>query len=188
MPALLTFERTVLPIGILALATLLVILRRQGRGWLYCLPRALFGLYLLVLIQFTLFPIPLPGTPESRQQASYILSRVNFIPFRFGGLFTLNFNIILRELGGNILLTVPLGLGLPFLTHFRLRAVPWLALMSGMIIESCQLMISLGIGAAYRGVDVNDVLLNAGGVIFGYALYWLLQWSFAEVINVFAKN
>lgn len=175
MPALLRFE-TVLPIGILALVILAVFLRRNGRGWGYCLARVIFGLYLLALVSFTLFPIPLAGTPESRTPAGTILARVNLIPLRFGGLFNLPRSAILRELGGNILLTVPFGLGLRFFANSRPRAVPWLAVLTGLSIEVCQLMVSLGVGAAYRSVDINDVFLNAGGVLLGHALYRL--WMF----------
>jgi glycopeptide antibiotics resistance protein len=42
-------------------------------------------------------------------------------------------------------------------------------------------MVSLGIGGAYRGVDINDVLLNAAGVLLGYAFFRTLSGLFSAL-------
>lgn len=147
-----------LPLGFSGLVVLLVVFRRRKRGQLYCFASAFFWLYLLALFGLTLFPIPIPDTLESRQTVSHILSRVNRIPFNFGGLFDLHLNVIRHEIVGNILLTAPFGLGFPFLVRIRARAVPWLTVTVGLVIETAQLLVSLAIGGAYRRVNINDVL------------------------------
>ncbi len=172
----LSFNEVALPLGLFGLLVLVFVLRIKKHNWLYCSVFALFYLYLLALIRMTLFPIPTPDTMESRQAVSYILSRVNLIPFNFGYLFKLHPNIIRYEIGGNILLTVPFGLGFPFLVQVSKRMVPWMSLAVGLSIESAQFLVSLAIGGAYRGVDINDVLLNAAGVLLGYFLYRACIW------------
>jgi len=175
---LFTFEENALPLGLSGLFVLLAVLQHRKKSWLYSLGFALFWLYLMALIALTLFPIPIPDTLESRQTVTHILSRVNLIPFNFGGLFELHPNVIRRELGGNILLTVPFGMGFPFLTRIRARTIPLLALSVGLVIETAQLSLSIAIGGAYRGVDINDVLLNATGVLIGYGIFRVFTWLY----------
>jgi glycopeptide antibiotics resistance protein len=175
---LLTFEEIALPVGLSALAVLLAILRHRQRSWPYCFASVLFWIYILALAGLTLFPIPIGTAEESPRTAASILARVNLIPFDFGGLFDLHPNVIRYELGGNILLTVPFGLGLPFLFRMRARLIPWLAVMVGMAIETAQLLVSIAIGGAYRSVDINDVLLNAIGVLIGYGLFRASTWLY----------
>lgn len=166
---LFTFEEIALPLGLSGL----VVFRRRKRGWLCGLGFALFWLYLMALVGLTLFPIPVIS---ERQTVSHILSRVNLILFNFGGLFELHPNVIRRELGGNILLTVPFGMGFPFLMRIRARTIPLLAISVGLVIETVQLSLSIAIGGAYRGVDINDVLLNAVGVLIGYGIFRASTW------------
>jgi len=173
---LLTFEEIALPLDLSGLVLLLVVLRRRKRSWLYCFAFALLWLYLLSLVGLALFPIPIPDTMENRQTISHIISQVNLIPFDFGGLFNLHPNVIWHELGGNILLTVPFGLGIPFLFRIRVRSISWLAVKVGLAIETAQLLVSIAIRSAYRGVDINDVLLNAVGVLIGFGIFRASTW------------
>src|SRR5574340_535671 len=167
----LTFAEIIVPVGVIGLVVLLGWLRLRKHGWLYCYLSALFYFYLLVLIRLTLFPIPILEGAESQQTAAHILSRINLIPFNFGNLFELHPNVVRHQLGGNILLTIPFGLVFPALVKVRARAIPWLAILVGLAIETTQLLVSLAIGAAYRSVDINDILLNAVGVMVGYLIF-----------------
>lgn len=132
--------------------------------------------YLLAIIDLTLFPIP-----QVNFGAAGVHPRINLIPFDFGNLFDLP-RIAVRELGGNILLTVPYGFGLPFFVRFKPRRFPWLALAPGLAIEGSQLVLSLIVGYAFRGVDINDVLLNAVGAGVGYGLYCGITWLYRKVV------
>lgn len=182
----LSFSEIVAPVGLIGLVVLLGVLRFRKRGWLYCYLSALFYFYLLVLIGLTLFPIPIQEGPESRQTAAHILSRINFIPFNFGNLFELHPNVVRRQLVGNILLTIPFGLVFPALVRVHARAIPWLAILIGLTIETAQLLVSLAIGAAYRGVDINDVLLNSAGALLGYLFFSLL--TRLKIVDRFIRN
>ena len=94
-----------------------------------------------------------------------ILSRVNLIPFRFGDLFDFPPIYVIHELGGNILLTLPFGFLFPLLPPIKTRQILWLAIAVGLSTELAQLVMCLIVGGSYRSVDINDVLLNALGVL-----------------------
>lgn len=173
---LLAFKDIALPVGIPGLVILLAIVWRQKRSLSQLFYFSIFWIYIVLLIGATIFPVPFLKNGDERQPALYILSRVNLVPLHFGGLFNLHPNIIFRELLGNILLTVPIGFGIPFLSGLREKQIPWLAMGVGLSIELTQLMISLWIGSAYRGVDINDVLLNAAGVMLGYVFFRVCTW------------
>lgn len=151
-------------------------MNQKNHTSLYFLCITAFVFYLTGVAYLTLFPIRATWDGGWRTPAPVILSRINFIPLNFGGLFELHPNIAIRELGGNILLTIPYGFGLPLLMRSKPRNFPLLALVPGLAIESGQLIISLIIGGAYRSVDINDVLLNTTGAFIGYGIYCGAAW------------
>ena len=53
------------------------------------------------------------------------------------------------------------------------------ALLFPLAIELSQLAVSLALGYSYRVTEVDDVLLNFVGVLFGYALFVLVRGSVA---------
>ncbi len=161
-------------IGCAILVVLLTLLWQHKRGPSHLFFFAVFWIYLLAVVNLTLFPLPLPGRMDggwARQSATFILSRVNLAPFYFGDLFFLRPKIVFFQLAGNVLLTVPFGFGISFVLGLKAKHFPWLAVAAGLCIETSQLVVSLVIGGAYRGVDINDVLLNATGVLIGYGFF-----------------
>jgi len=129
----------------------------------------------------TIFPIPIPEDSLTRWPVTNILSRVNLIPFRFGHLFENHPNVVFRELFGNVLLTVPFGFGIPFVAVFRAKDISWLAFGLGFAVETAQLGFCLFVGGSYRSVDVNDVLLNAAGVLLGFSLFRGFAWLYLVI-------
>jgi len=74
------------------------------------------------------------------------------------------------NLFGNIVLLVPIG----FLVPFVFRNITWkktlaLAVAAGFVIEAMQVVLRLGI------FDIDDVMLNAIGVIIGYWVFVILE-------------
>jgi glycopeptide antibiotics resistance protein len=144
----------------------LAVLRRRGHSCPYLVSFLVVTVYLSLVARETLvfFSLPadifaspgfseyvnlVPGSPGSRPWSSFDLDQV----------------II------NILLGVPLGFGLNFLKVVRLRTLPWAAFGLGFTIEALQLVSSLIAGHPRHIADVNDMLLNAFGVVVGYALF-----------------
>lgn len=115
------------------------------------------------------FPMPIGDS------SGFSVSRVNLIPFRelirsFG---YLSQGQIIRQHGGNLLLLVPFTLIGPGLWP-RLRARRWaLAIGVGgsVTIELLQLAADAAVGANYRSVDIDDVIVNTAGALIGYALF-----------------
>ncbi len=149
---------------------------------------AIFGVYLLGVINLTLFPIPIWVDWELRTPVPSILSRVNLIPFRFGDLFDFPPIYAIRELGGNVLLTLPFGFLIPLVTPINVRQLPWLALVVGFSTELAQLMMCLIVGGYYRSVDINDVLLNGIGVLVGFAFFRAVTLIAQRIIYVLRRG
>ena len=170
------------------LAVVLPIIWRRKRSAAALVFLGLFWLYLMLLVGATIFPLPIPldwGGTTPRQPIGIILERINLIPFRYSHIFDLSLNIFYFELVGNVLLTIPFGFGLNFITRIRARHALWLAFAVGLSIELSQLLVSLLIGIGYRGVDITDVLLNAAGFLVGFACFSVFAWIFRAFIRLF---
>lgn len=71
----------------------------------------------------------------------------------------------------NILLFIPYGFGLPFITDFRMKRVIITGAIFSIAIELQQLLTGLLAGITFRIADINDVIFNTLGVAAGYILF-----------------
>lgn len=71
----------------------------------------------------------------------------------------------------NILLLIPFGFGLPFITPFRMKQVVLLGFLLSITIELLQLITGLMAGVTFRVTDINDVIFNTLGAAIGYFLF-----------------
>ena len=71
----------------------------------------------------------------------------------------------------NILLMMPFGFGLAFVTNFRMKKVVVAGLLLSITIEFLQLITGFMANMTFRVADVNDVIFNTLGVSIGYALF-----------------
>ncbi len=93
--------------------------------------------------------------------------------------------MLLRNLGGNLLLFLPLGVGLPlFWKKFRnFKSTLSTCFLASLSIETTQAILSyLGLVFA-RAVDIDDIIMNVLGGIFGYFIYLVIM----SKLNVFNK-
>jgi glycopeptide antibiotics resistance protein len=95
----------------------------------------------------------------------------NFIPFKTIKPYLLGDNLIIASanLVGNVALLIPVGILIPFIW----RMMTWkqallIAVIAGLSIELSQVVLRIGI------FDIDDVILNALGVMIGYWLHRLL--------------
>ncbi len=161
-------------VGLLILIIMIVHLR--SRGWIYMLVLALFGLYIMAVIDVVFFPIPLPGNwPVNLtwRETLRLLSQVNLIPFNYGSLFLYPDSLftVLRDVALNVILTIPFGWGICYLTKSHGKHIIWLALAAGLFLEGTQLIMKLTLGVFFHAVDISDVIWNGLGVLVGYGLY-----------------
>jgi len=162
----------------------------RKRGWVYLAGLSVFGLYVMAVIDVVFFPIPMPEDWPANlrwdETAHNLANSVNLIPFNFGQLFSdtasrrISPQVVFWQIAGNILLTIPFGTGIGFLTRLRGWRVVWLALGAGLALEGGQLLFMLLRVGYPHSVDINDVLLNALGVWVGYA--------FDDLIRVFLRE
>ena len=162
---LISFEAIHLYVSLAILAIALIVLWVQGKSLSYLLFCAVFGIYLIGVVSVVVFPL---HVPDGDLYSAFSL-QVNLVPFNFG---SCDHHILcLRNVYENILLTIPFGFGVSFIANIKPRNILWMALAVGLAFEILQLVISLVVRSSFRVVDINDVLLNAIGVLIGYGLF-----------------
>jgi glycopeptide antibiotics resistance protein len=122
----------------------------------------------------TFLPLPI-GTEAIAEAKAAAISDHNAVPLATlrrqlaGGITPFE----LRNLVGNVLLLLPLGIYGPILTP-RLRSVVAIVLVGAglsALIELGQLAVATAYGFPVRVADVDDVVLNTLGVLAGYLLW-----------------
>lgn len=140
----------------------------------------LFGLYIVAVIGVIFFPISIPlNWPAnlSWKETLHNLNRINLSPLYFLSITHHPFSLkwLLVDFGLNAILTIPFGFGLGYFYRPKwLKLIIWAAL-TGFMLEGVQLLVILVFGNLYHTVDINDVILNAIGVIIGYCFFLILQ-------------
>lgn len=156
-------------------------LKNPTRGVWAGLFRASFHAYLFMVLALTVYWVDFGGLSlrgsawlETWRSFSLRGNNVNFHPFR-----------VFRDYGtpldpqilGNFVMLMPLGIYLPAL--FPKVGGFMKALLAGLAftisIELTQLVITcllpLGAAAVVRSIDIDDVILNTAGYVFGYLMY-----------------
>jgi glycopeptide antibiotics resistance protein len=144
----------------------------------------LFVLYLSMVAAVTLFPIIIGHKPNVLNE----YRSLNFIPLvtiykyfshigtAYDGDVGFMIKLIAKNIGGNLLLLMPLGFCAPLLfkkfTSFK--NVFLLGLVSSICIECIQLFELLSGIVLWRSVDIDDVICNVVGAVLGYLIFALL--------------
>ncbi|WP_142336546.1 VanZ family protein [Bacillus toyonensis] len=149
-------------------------------NWWKELIRFLFVVYICMVVAVTLFPLPI-GFPSSAENLN---RSVNFIPFAsifkdigqigsaYDGDVLFMIGLIVRNVGGNVLLLIPLGFLAPIIwdTYKKIKNTILLGFTISVSIELLQLIESLFSGSA-RITNIDDVICNVLGSIVGYFIY-----------------
>lgn len=131
-----------------------------------------FYIYLIFLFSKTFLPLPINELDKIIFKNMAIKN--NYIPFKsiIEIITTSTNNVIIYQIGGNILLTIPLGFFLPIIyKNINLAKAMKIGLAVAVGIEIMQGVVSKIIGIQYRSIDVDDILLNIIGTIIGYLIY-----------------
>ena len=157
---------TASPFLVVAVAGLLVALRRRGASYGHLVCVAAFALYLAVVARWTVFPLRFDAEfADAMRRDTVLLDGVNLLPLWLAA----PVDPGSEQVYGNLLMGMPFGFGLPFLVAWPARRVIAAAGLFALGIELVQLAIDVAYGFAYRSVDINDVLLVWAGAILGYA-------------------
>ncbi|WP_179874332.1 VanZ family protein [Bacillus wiedmannii] len=153
---------------------------KKGVNWWKELISFLFVIYIGMVVAITLFPIPI-GFPTGIEN---IRLSINIVPFAsiikdigkigiaYDGDVLFMMGLIVRNVGGNILLLMPLGFLAPIIwdKFKKIKNTILLGLAISISIELLQLTGSLFSGWG-RITDIDDVIFNVIGSIVGYFIY-----------------
>lgn len=176
---LIDFGSSHLLLCLFALAITLIVLWKQKKSFSYLLFFSVFWIYLIGVISVVVFPIHIP---DGDLYSNFRL-QINLAPLNFGS--CASPILCVRNIYENILLTLPLGFGISFIVRIKSRNILWLALAVGLAFEILQLVISLVVRSPFRVVDINDVLLNAIGVVLGYGLFLIFGKLYSTATDKF---
>ncbi len=142
-------------LAVVGLATLVAVVRRRGGGRqrLRTMGGGILAAALVLILATTLLPV-IAGAPASLNLTPGATIR-NYL--RFG-----DDVLSARNLGLNIALFVPFGLGLALWRRWGVFRVVPVAVVLSVLVEGAQYVLPLG-----RAVDVDDVLLNTFGALLG---------------------
>ncbi|MFD0050935.1 VanZ family protein [Actinomycetes bacterium NPDC127524] len=163
---------------------LYVLIHRDNVKWVKEGLQFVIVIYLLLVVSVTLFPLALWIEPDL-QALKYAVNLVPLISIfhdisqigiAYGGDSVFMMKLILRNVGGNVLMFVPLGILAPMLWQKfrRLKSILLLGVLMSIGIEFLQFFELLVSSEMGRTVDIDDVICNTAGAILGYVLYRLI--------------
>ncbi len=161
---------TALIFGLAWLVTVLYLRLKKNKNFTYLVFFTIFYIYIFKVLDYTIFQFQslfllkhfLPNLIVNGQTARESL---NLVP-----LTTLTREDVKTSLL-NILLFVPFGFGLPFITSLRLKKVVVVGVLFSIILELLQLLTGYMAHVTFRVTDINDVVFNTLGVAIGYSVF-----------------
>lgn len=166
---------------------------KRDKSWTRLMLYILFYLYLYKLISITLFPVSLivNEAPFSLTRFKELLSYHIFIPFQDIGdmLFHSSLKTILYNIGGNMLLLMPLGFLIKMLSpRTSLLKVGLTCFLVSLSIELSQLIMFLTLQNCFRTFSVDDLILNTTGGLMGGFAYLLAMSCFRKIKKHCSEN
>jgi len=169
-------------ISSIILVLVLVVLYLQKKNIFYVISSAIFGVYLIGAISVAVFPFVVDfSNPDFRLS-------LNLIPFNFGTCFDYLPQNCFKSIFNNTLLTIPFGFGIHFIAHIKPKNIPWFIVVVGCSFEFTQLVMALVFHAGFRAIDINDVILNATGVVLGYGVFRVFGVIYSFIIRKFKQQ
>ncbi len=161
---------TVLLFGLIWIGTVMFLRLKKKKSLVYLLFFTIFYVYIVKVLDYTLFQFQslillkyfMPGLMLKGQTVE---KSINLIP-----LITLTPQDLETSLL-NILLLMPFGFGLPFITNFRMKKIVVIGALFSITIELLQLLTGYMAKITFRVADINDVIFNTVGVAIGYILF-----------------
>lgn len=143
------------------------------KRYTYLLFFTVMYIYICNVINLTQFPIYIDDDQRKTFGGQNVWRDMSLIPLKQGFSMTSFYNI---------LMTVPLGFGLPFIIKVSLKKVIYIGLFAGILFEMGQLLTALYAGYTFRFVDIDDVIFNFLGTLVGYLILFKL---FKVVVEFF---
>lgn len=144
---------------------------KKHRGFVYLLFLTIFYVYIVAVLDYTIFQFQSlfllnylnPG--HLMLKGNTVKEAINLVPLATLRLADLRTSLL------NVLMLIPFGFGLPFITKLRMRKVVVAGASLSVTIELLQLLTGVMAHMTFRTADVNDVLFNTAGAAIGYLLF-----------------
>lgn len=161
---------TIVLVGLIWLGIILFLKLKKQKNIVYLLFFTIFYIYLykvidITLIQFQSLLLLQHFLPDLMLRGIQAGRTVNLVP-----LATLRL-VDAKTMLLNVLMMMPFGFGLPFITNFRFKKVVMTGLYLSITIELLQFITGFISNTTFRIADINDVIFNTIGVAVGYILF-----------------
>jgi glycopeptide antibiotics resistance protein len=161
---------TILLFGLIWIGIVTFLRLKKKKSVVYLVFFTIFYSYLFKVLDYTLFQFQSllllkHFMPDLILNGQTVGKNMNLIP-----LVTLTPQDLKTSLL-NILLLVPFGFGLPFMTDFRMKKIVVMGALFSIVIEFLQLATGFMAKITFRIADINDVVFNTVGVAIGYILF-----------------
>lgn len=180
MNMLIDFDGLTIIIGIVIYILICIFIHKKyKKEKIYYVFSTIMFCYFMCIAKMTLFPIVMIGLPANIKES------INIIPFHNG----INRTDIL-----NLIMTIPLGIGIPFITKINnIKKILLLGLCFGLGIETIQYLETfLTKGFSHRIIDINDVIFNFTGTVIGFFVLYVFSRLFIKMkeenLNAFWKH
>jgi glycopeptide antibiotics resistance protein len=143
---------------------------KKKKSLVYLIFFTIFYVYIVKVLDYTLFQFQSllllkHFMPDLILKGQTVGKNMNLIP-----LITLTLKDLKTSLL-NILLLIPFGFGMPFITNFRMKQIVVIGALFSIGIEFLQLITGFMAKITFRIADINDVIFNTVGVAIGYILF-----------------
>ena len=185
----------------LILRAIIFVLKMKNKNtfvWYKEIIGLLLVLYSLMVISVTLFPLHI--IPHGKFQFPYwsinyiplisIMRDINEIGIAYSGDTLFMIKLIVRNVGGNIVMFMPLGFLVPIIWKDckKLKKILMIGFFVSLSIESLQFVENLlGVGFG-RIIDIDDVICNVFGSILGYLIYKILILFLGKTKKAFSRS
>jgi hypothetical protein len=140
---------------------------KKEKKYPYYLCVAVALLYINMAVKISIFPILIEDIPEF--DISY---SINLRMGQWGSEW--------KQLILNILLTFPIGFGIPFILDTTLIKRVFICVICGLSFEVCQLILLLTVRPINVIFDVNDLICNALGALIGLLVIQMINIPFVK--------
>lgn len=162
--------------GLVWLGAVAFLKLKKRKSLVYLLFFTLFYIYLYKVLDYTLFQFQSllflrhfePSLMLKGQTAEKSLNLIPLVTLRLTDVKTSFLNI---------LLFIPFGFGLPFISNLRMKKLVIIGALFSLGIEFLQFITGFAAKTAFRIADINDVIFNTVGVVLGYLVFlFLAKW------------
>ena len=164
---------TTLLCGLIWLGAIVFLRVKKYKSFVYLLFFTIFYFYIIVVLYYTIFKFQSVFllnwlSPNRLMLKGHTVAQgINLIPLVALRLADVKTSLL------NILLFIPFGFGLPFISKLQMRKVVVTGALFSITIELLQLLTGVLAHKTFRTADINDVIFNTIGAATGYLLFIL---------------